>query len=244
MAMAKGAFPALSIAAALILAGKTTHSSSSVSACESLPNQNTSDAVKEPFTGIEFPRSKDDYLLLGTAVRCMLGQCKFAKARAYAVGLYVEDVNNVHQWMPKNSNEEVFSRMLRAPLARRLVLVMDKDVAGHHIAKGFDRSLLPRVRKSQGGQKSGPGKDALRDFTRCFNQEKILRKGTEVSLVWRPDDSLIVSINSRARAVIHSPILCHALFDMYLGPDSVFKKYRNMSFTLVEMENTESEERD
>lgn len=244
MAMAKGAFPALSIAAALIFAGKTTHSSSSVSACESLPNQNTSDAVKEPFTGIEFPRSKDDYLLLGTAVRCMLGQCKFAKARAYAVGLYVEDVNNVHQWMPKNSNEEVFSRMLRAPLARRLVLVMDKDVAGHHIAKGFDRSLLPRVRKSQGGQKSGPGKDALRDFTRCFNQEKIIRKGTEVSLVWRPDDSLIVSINSRARAVIHSPILCHALFDMYLGPDSVFKKYRNMSFTLVEMENTESEERD
>lgn len=244
MAMAKGAFPALSIAAALIFAGKTTHSSSSVSACESLPNQNTSDAVKEPFTGIEFPRSKDDYLLLGTAVRCMLGQCKFAKARAYAVGLYVEDVNNVHQWIPKNSNEEVFSRMLRAPLARRLVLVMDKDVAGHHIAKGFDRSLLPRVRKSQGGQKSGPGKDALRDFTRCFNQEKILRKGTEVSLVWRPDDSLIVSINSRARAVIHSPILCHALFDMYLGPDSVFKKYRNMSFTLVEMENTESEERD
>lgn len=244
MAMAKGAFPALSIAAALIFAGKTTHSSSSVSACESLPNQNTSDAVKEPFTGIEFPRSKDDYLLLGTAVRCMLGQCKFAKARAYAVGLYVEDVNNVHQWIPKNSNEEVFSRMLRAPLARRLVLVMDKDVAGHHIAKGFDRSLLPRVRKSQGGQKSGPGKDALRDFTRCFNQEKILRKGTEVSLVWRPDDSLIVSINSRARAVIHSPILCHALFDMYLGPDSVFKRYRNMSFTLVEMENTESEERD
>lgn len=244
MAMAKGAFPALSIAAALIFAGKTTNFSSSASASESLPNQNTSDAVKEPFTGIEFPRSKDDYLLLGTAVRCMLGQCKFAKARAYAVGLYVEDGNNVHQWMPKNSNEEVFSRVLRAPLARRLVLVMDKDVAGHHIAKGFDRSLLPRVRKSQGGQKSGPGKDALRDFTRCFNQEKILRKGTEVSLVWRPDDSLIVSINSSARAVIHSPILCHALFDMYLGPDSIFKKYRNMSFMLVEMENIESEERD
>jgi len=196
MTVAKRAIPTLSIAAALILAGKT-HSSSFASACESSPNQNISDAVKEPFTGIEFPRSKDHYLLLGTAVRCMLGQCKFAKARAYAVGLYVEDGNSVHQWMPKNSNEEVFSRVLRAPVARRLVLVMDKDVAGHHIAKGFDRSLLPRVRKSQGGQKSGPGKDALRDFTRCFSQEKILRKGTEISLVWRPDDSLIVSIDSR-----------------------------------------------
>jgi hypothetical protein len=243
MTVAKRAIPTLSIAAALILAGKT-HSSSFASACESSPNQNISDAVKEPFTGIEFPRSKDHYLLLGTAVRCMLGQCKFAKARAYAVGLYVEDGNSVHQWMPKNSNEEVFSRVLRAPVARRLVLVMDKDVAGHHIAKGFDRSLLPRVRKSQGGQKSGPGKDALRDFTRCFSQEKILRKGTEISLVWRPDDSLIVLIDSSARAVIHSPILCRALFDMYLGPDSIFKKYRNMSFMLVEMENIESEDRD
>jgi len=209
MTVAKRAIPTLSIAAALILAGKT-HSSSFASACESSPNQNISDAVKEPFTGIEFPRSKDHYLLLGTAVRCMLGQCKFAKARAYAVGLYVEDGNSVHQWMPK----------------------------------GFDRSLLPRVRKSQGGQKSGPGKDALRDFTRCFSQEKILRKGTEISLVWRPDDSLIVSIDSSARAVIHSPILCRALFDMYLGPDSIFKKYRNMSFMLVEMENIESEDRD
>lgn len=243
MTVAKRAIPTLSIAAALILAGKT-HSSSFASACESSPNQKISDAVKEPFTGIEFPRSKDHYLLLGTAVRCMLGQCKFAKARAYAVGLYVEDGNSVHQWMPKNSNEEVFTRVLRAPVARRLVLVMDKDVAGHHIAKGFDRSLLPRVRKSQGGQKSGPGKDALRDFTRCFSQEKILRKGTEISLVWRPDDSLIVSIDSSARAVIHSPILCRALFDMYLGPDSIFKKYRNMSFMLVEMENMESEDRD
>jgi hypothetical protein len=32
-------------------------------------------------------------------------------------------------------------------------------------------------------------------------------------------------------AVIDSPILCRAVFDMYLGEDSVFRKYRNMSFT-------------
>ncbi|KAH9306279.1 hypothetical protein KI387_010683, partial [Taxus chinensis] len=186
--MAKRAIPALSIAAALILAEKNTN----ISACESAYNE----TVKEPFTGIEFPRLKEDYALLGTAVRCMLGQCKFAKARAYAVGLYLEDGNNVHQCVHENSNDEVFKQVLRAPVARRLVLVMDKDVAGHHIAKGFDRSLLPRVRKAQGGQKSGPGKEALREFTRCFNQEKMLCKGTEVSLVWRPDDSLIISINS------------------------------------------------
>lgn len=191
--------------------------------------------AREPFTGIEFDwkreiaqdEAKGDYHLLGTAVRCMLGQCKFAKARAYAVGLYVEDECKE---LGKASEEALFQALLMMHTPRSLVLVMDQDVAGHHIAKGFDRSLLPRVRKAQGGR-AGPGKDALRDFTQCFNQEKILCKGSEVCLVWRPDDTLVVIIDSRVRGVIHSSILCRALFDMYLGPNSIFKRYRNMSFT-------------
>ena len=32
-------------------------------------------------------------------------------------------------------------------------------------------------------------------------------------------------------AEIQSPILCQAIFDMYLGANSIFRKYRNMSFT-------------
>ncbi|GLJ09874.1 hypothetical protein SUGI_0117470 [Cryptomeria japonica] len=196
MAMPKRAIPVVSVAAALILSQKHI----TFCACEP-PAKLRTEKVKEPFTGVEFPRLKEDYVLLGTAVRCMLGQCKFAKARAYAVGLYLEDGNNLHQCINKNSNDEVFKQVIEAPVARRLVLVMDKDVAGHHIAKGFDRSLLPCVRKAQGGQRIGPGKDALREFTHCFNQEKMLYKGTEVSLVWRPDDSLIISINSSTRAI-------------------------------------------
>eukprot|EP00250_Pteridium_aquilinum_P006621 c16501_g2_i1 orf=77-799(+) len=190
--------------------------------------------AREPFTGIKFDWKKEirqdevkgDYYLLGTAVRCMLGQCKFAKARAYAIGLYVENSNEELQ---KASEDARFQALLAMHTPRSLLLVMDQDVAGHHIAKGFDRSLLPRVRKAQGGR-AGPGKDALKDFTQCFNQEKMLRKGSEVCLVWRPDDTLVVIIDSRVRGVIQSSILCQAIFDMYLGPNSIFKRYRNMSF--------------
>eukprot|EP01018_Ginkgo_biloba_P028219 Gb_30628 [translate_table: standard] len=104
MAMAMRALPPLSVAAALILGGNGAFSSS----CESPPNQKD-DTVEEPFTGIEFPRFKEDYLLVGTAVRCMLGQCKFAKARAYAVGLYVEDGNQSDQWISKDIRNPLLS---------------------------------------------------------------------------------------------------------------------------------------
>lgn len=180
--------------------------------------------VMEPFTGIGFEQQKQidntDYHLHATAVRCMLGQCKMAMARAYAIGLYTEDKQPVNE-----------TAVLTGAMRRSLVLVMDKDVAGHHIAKGFDKSLLPRIRKAQAGSKRGAGKDALRDFTGCFNRQKMLKKGSEVYLLWTPDDKLVVYIDNRLMTVIDSPILCRAVFDMYLGEDSVFRKYRNMSFT-------------
>ncbi|CAM6024080.1 unnamed protein product [Sphagnum balticum] len=82
--------------------------------------------------------------------------------------------------------------------------------AGNERGKqGFDRSLLPRIRKAQAGNKKGYGKDAL----------------------WTPDDKLLVFIDNKVEAVISSPILCKAIFNMYLGPDSIFRKYRNMAFT-------------
>ncbi|KAH7287449.1 hypothetical protein KP509_32G056800 [Ceratopteris richardii] len=156
--------------------------------------------VKEPFTGVEFdrrrdilqPEAKGDYHLLATAVRCMLGQCKFAKARAYAIGLYATDVD---EGLWKADEDARYQALLSMHSSRNLILVVDQDVGGHHIAKGFDRSLLPRIRKAQGG-KAGPGKDALREFTRCFSKERKLHKGTEIFLVWRPDDTLVVMIDS------------------------------------------------
>ena len=103
--------------------------------------------------------------------------------------------------------------VLTGAMRRSLVLVMDKDVAGHHIGKvcifchvfafkigrcalnftrnvgagdfsrldreyvvywiaiilqGFDRSLLPRIRKAQAGSKKGTGKDAVSIYENCI----------------------------------------------------------------------------
>eukprot|EP00898_Chlorokybus_atmophyticus_P008732 jgi/Chlat1/8860/Chrsp91S08158 len=183
----------------------------------------------------------------------MLGQCRFAKARAYAVGLYVDEslAKQLHQ---RESNaavdengsdvigdgaaivrEDKCAAVLAAPGAgKQLTLVMAHDIAGHHIAKGFDRSLLPRVRAAQGNQKKGPAKNALKEFTTVFNKIKLLRKGTRVTLHWMPGGSLGVLIDASCRAVIQSPQLCWAVFDTYLGPDSVFARYKNTSFVFVD----------
>eukprot|EP00245_Coleochaete_scutata_P018389 TRINITY_DN9530_c0_g2_i1.p1 TRINITY_DN9530_c0_g2~~TRINITY_DN9530_c0_g2_i1.p1 ORF type:complete len:208 (+),score=33.01 TRINITY_DN9530_c0_g2_i1:68-625(+) len=158
-----------------------------------------------------------------------------AYARAYAVGLYVEDSEAARSWTnpeepPKAEMEMRKDLLSPVGVKRRLVLVMDREIAGHHVAKGFDRSLLPRVRFDQGGFKQGPGKEALKEFTKCFNRMKTIKKGTEVALLWTPDNRMLVTIDGELVADILSPILCSAIFDTYLGPSSVFSKYNNTSF--------------
>mmetsp|Transcript_13541 Transcript_13541/g.26036 ORF Transcript_13541/g.26036 Transcript_13541/m.26036 type:complete len:297 (-) Transcript_13541:237-1127(-) len=166
----------------------------------------------EPFTAIDFPHEKqcasgsDDSrcVLVGTAVRCMMGLCHWKVARAYAVGVYVEESNFLQQWEGAKDraiassaesedelHKDIWYKLLEtdAGASRELILVMDQDVKGEHIAHGFDRSLLTRVRKAQGGKK-GPIKNALKDFTQIFKKQAMLRKGTQagmtasLELVW------------------------------------------------------------
>jgi hypothetical protein len=70
----------------------------------------------------------DSDLLSGTEPQIWYSssQCRMALARAYAVGLYTED--------GQHEVDEV--AVLAGSMHRSLVLVMDRDVAGHHIAKG------------------------------------------------------------------------------------------------------------
>ncbi|GAQ86101.1 hypothetical protein KFL_002700200 [Klebsormidium nitens] len=213
------------------------------------PPLESAEALAEKFTGIQFPlqvrmskkcgEGGQQYHLLGTAVRCMLGACSYKYARAYAVGVYIEEGQEARRWLPGNGAGPATTEALRRELlaavgaGRMLRLVMDRDVDGHHIAKGFDRSLIPRVRERQGGFKKGDGKNALKQFTKVFYSEKILKKGTKVELLWRPDNSLVTSIDGRVASVIYSPILCQSLFDVYFGSDNIFSKYNNTAFQFL-----------
>eukprot|EP00899_Mesostigma_viride_P001875 jgi/Mesvir1/11689/Mv00081-RA.1 len=180
----------------------------------------TKDKVREPTTGISFPREclaeeeKEpvNMKLVGAAVRCMLGQCRYSLARAYAVGLYVQEGEEARRWQ-QHANEcrasspdaraeaacfaKKFEQVLALQgVARRLVLVMDRDVAGHHIAKGFDKSLLHRVRNAQGGRQ-GPGKQALKRFTAVFSKVPLFKAGTKITMTWTPSGVLTMDIDGR-----------------------------------------------
>lgn len=200
--------------------------------------------VTEPVTGTAFatrrPEAKEE-VLVGTAVRCMLGQCTWAKARAYAVGLYVQDspflasfqASEERARAEEDAGAGARGLILNADgVTRRLVLVMNQDVRGPHIAHGFDKSLLARVRKAQGNTKKGTGKDALKKFTAQFASRASLPKGTAVEFVIT--DNLVVTLmDGVVTSAIESQALSKAVLGTFLDEKSIFAKYKNTSFAFL-----------
>jgi hypothetical protein len=129
------------------------------------------DALKEHRTHLQFVlqrRLADDVEahLMGCNVRCMLGWCKLAIARAYAFGLYVDDdaLKATHKLIvsevddnPKSSSSRphavplLLDLKLAEPSACTLsiVLVMARDIAGEHLAHGFRNSVINRLKGSR-----------------------------------------------------------------------------------------------
>lgn len=100
------------------------------------------------------------------------GLCNLAIARAYAFALYLDPRAAPGSPEAPADDEEVLARLNPMPdcssgappqkaTPMTLRLVFARNVEGGHIAKGFDRSLLHRIRQAQGG-KVGGGKDDLR----------------------------------------------------------------------------------
>lgn len=127
------------------------------------------DEVTEPFTSARFRVHRDGEELVGTAVRCMLGRCGIARARAYAVGLYMdegtakgvkrsEEARNWHEdW-----GEAARRRVLELDDSdRRLVLVMARDVQSNHMAQG-ECILLANFFAQDGVHESGSHGDKKR----------------------------------------------------------------------------------
>ena len=207
------------------------------------------DCIIERSTGIALPLRVDTgEVLVGSAVRCMLGRCDYARARAYAVGLYVEESPFLEEWRSKHaasadsgtpaagsSDAAARSELLEsagAPgePARRLVLVMARDVGGGHIAHGFDRSLINRVRAAQGGRnRQGEGKKALKQFTAQFAAIPVLREAAELHIVVK-DGTVSTLLDGTTLSVIPSPDLAKAVMGAYLDDKSVFLKYKNTAF--------------
>lgn len=131
-----------------------------------------SDVIREHRTGHTFelhrPLEVDEGLreahLVGCNVRCMLGWCRVAFARAYAFGLYLDDdairaVRKDRTATPAIAEEgasspspSLVARLLDAKqkspteFTIAIVLVMARDISGEHLAHGFRNSVINRLR--------------------------------------------------------------------------------------------------
>jgi len=100
-------------------------------------------------------------------------------------------------------------------LVLRLVMLHDKG--GDHIAHGFDRALLGRIRSAQGDSKTGTGKTALRKLNR-FVEKHEWKKGTILEFTRLPEGFVDVSVDGSKVLTLRSEAFSWALFDTYLGP--------------------------
>lgn len=114
-----------------------------------------------------------DARLLGANVRCMLGWCRLAIARAYAVGVYADDAALEAALAAAPGSRGGLSAVLDAKEAGAgpgaagelsLVLVMARDIAGAHLGHGFRSSGLSRLARRQpraaGGDAAGDASGA------------------------------------------------------------------------------------
>lgn len=99
-----------------------------------------------------------------------------------------------------------------------LRLVMLRDVEGQHMAHGFDRTLLQRIRGAQGNAKCGTGKTALRQLNSFIVKQGKWTKGTTLEFVRLRDGIVDVRVDGRPHLALRSEALSWALFDAYMGP--------------------------
>jgi hypothetical protein len=110
-------------------------------------------AVVEPWTGLAFQPAELGLTLVPHAcVRCMLGWCRIAVARAYAYALFVDD-----RALDAASLPAALAAKVAKPLGSTLklqLIVNAKEIDGPHMAKGFLKSIQRRC--AGGGRQFAP----------------------------------------------------------------------------------------
>lgn len=178
----------------------------------------------DPSTGVEFPTSLTPpggttaHTLTGTGVRTRT----MLKVKVYAFGLYVDPAGataTLGNWAGKTAaqlqgDNAFYAKVLERGFAMSLRLVMTRDVDGATMAEAFDGALRPRVQEAAG--RGMPGGEAALDQFRGFFSDRVT-KGTEMVFSCTPEGHYTTSIAGTQKPDLHSPALCWALFDVYLG---------------------------
>ncbi|MEN9627803.1 MAG: hypothetical protein RJA10_1030 [Pseudomonadota bacterium] len=124
--------------------------------------------------------------------------------RVYAAGLYLA--------AKTNSPEAV----LAAPGAKRLHIVMLRDIDGNELGKLFTRGMQDNSSREDFG-KSIPG--TLR-MAELFSAKKRLAKDEHFSVEWLPGQGTQILLNGKAQGEpIKEPEFFNALLRIWLGPN-------------------------
>lgn len=187
--------------------------------------------TEEPATKVKFqtslsiPGCSTSLSLTGTGYRekvfAIIG------VKVYAAGLYVNQsiFTKLEAWKGQSAadlqqDSEFFDTIFQAPLEKSLQIVLVRDVDGKTFWDALDEAISPRIKSPTPVDTS-----ALSTFRTLF-QGRRLNKGTIIFLTWLDSTRMLVSVSSdglpsSVDATIESTNMISALFDVFLGSDSV-----------------------
>ncbi|CAM6083206.1 unnamed protein product [Calypogeia fissa] len=180
----------------------------------------------EPKTGVVFPgASPEGKQLTGIGLRKkrILG---LKSITVYAYGLYADpdslktSLSSKYESVPAaelGTKEELFDSVTKSDvgLTVRLVIVYGKLKIGS-IRNAFEESVGKGLKKFSGDD----NKELLKRFTSIFTDDLMLPKGTTIDITRLPGQILQTKIDGQEIGSVQSSLLCHALFDLYIGEDA------------------------
>ena len=111
-------------------------------------------------------------------------------------------------------------RLLDLDFALTVRLVLTRTVSGEDVADNFNQILRPRIAQAIRDMNGSLHPDTLRRFLSYLKVDEV-RVGTEIVISCGPAGRLVISVGEVEHPPIDSPVLCRAVFDVYLGQDPV-----------------------
>eukprot|EP00008_Paramoeba_atlantica_P015678 CAMPEP_0201479434 /NCGR_PEP_ID=MMETSP0151_2-20130828/4130_1 /ASSEMBLY_ACC=CAM_ASM_000257 /TAXON_ID=200890 /ORGANISM="Paramoeba atlantica, Strain 621/1 / CCAP 1560/9" /LENGTH=235 /DNA_ID=CAMNT_0047860927 /DNA_START=364 /DNA_END=1071 /DNA_ORIENTATION=- len=149
---------------------------------------------------------------------------------AYELGVYVDKVGISELSLLKKekqvTDQEAIDGLMTGPFSKTLRLVTFRTVPSQHLLGGWEKSLWRKMKEIQPQyEMSDDDLEALFKHFASFLPKEV-GKGVPLHMVWRPWDSMECYIDQKMVLEVQSKLLCEALFDIYLGKDSVTPELR------------------
>jgi hypothetical protein len=159
----------------------------------------------------------------------------------YAYGLYLEPYaaqEHLAEFGEASAkqlakDERLYAALLDSPrIPKSLRLVFVRDVDGEDVVAAFEESLRPRIARARDQLELGDASADLERFRGFFALDQ-LRDGNELRFSWSAEGVLTTEVAGELRPALHSPALCWALFDVYLGRDPIEEQGRRDLIALL-----------